>query len=146
MTAEAPPTLLSRVLAATGATGADREIDWKLADRFGWFMPHLWAGNRADPYGVSRDPDGVIIHTGWGNSTTRHLQPYTSSIDAAVALVEKVRPEGRWSVYQLAGNYEGVIARNFQGRTDKGPHEVCAESAATPALALLAALLRSLDQ
>lgn len=101
------PTLLSRVLAATGP---DPALDGAI--------------------------DGLVGHEGeaWPPR-------YTASLDAAVALLERVRPDWHVSV-------QGVNATWFAeiNSTRDGPLEVARANGATPALALLAALLRSLGQ
>lgn len=124
-----------------GASGPDREMDAEIARAIGRIPPH--AGYAA--------MDDVAWDRGLGYS----VPAYTSSIDAAMTLV----PEGWW----LAGLY--FCHPDFRSQQDKewcaelaGPvtwavvdrevgeepqfDNVCA-SAATPALAICAAALRS---
>lgn len=82
-----------------------------------------------------------------GDDCPEFLLPYTASLDAAVALVEKMLPG--W-VIQIGvypeRNVAGVTEPErepFVGVTDQWPRTWRAKGA-TPALALLAALLRAL--
>lgn len=73
----------------------------------------------------------------------------TASIDSALALVERVLPGWRRSVYERStGGWEAVLDRNFTGRIDKGPHEVICSSQnphlPTAPLAILHVLLTAL--
>jgi len=118
-------TLLSRVRAATGA---DRELDEQIAIQIAGFKPTLRLG---DPM--------------LGNERTvpQYSPPYTASLDAALALVEKVRPEAHWIVqttdWREAKKYSAEIVLN------PAKPFICYD-APTPALALLAALLTSLEE
>lgn len=108
------------------ATGPDREIEADLALLDGWTEcpGDTWIG----PFGEICVPN------------------YTSSVDAALGLIERAAPEWTWqSASPRRGlAFEGVLCRFFSNRHDKGPHVVVAEYAPTPALALLRALLAAL--
>ena len=121
------PLLLQRV---REAGGPDRELDRAVALHFGWT-------DYDDGMGVMtrmRDPEGVV---------GAHYAPsFSASLDAAVALVERVRPETHWLI-QTSGKIEDHTfdAEMWSGGKGSGFHQ-----GATPALALLAALLASLTQ
>ena len=74
--------LLERVEAATGP---DREIDTEIARAFGWtppgINPALWEGKETPSWWAT---------PGFG------MPAYTSSLDAAIALVERVLPGWSW--------------------------------------------------
>ena len=61
---------------------------------------------------------------------------YTASIDAAVALIESVRPGAHWSLY----------SDNSAALWSLDKPEVTAINSATPAIALCIALLESMEQ
>lgn len=63
----------------------------------------------------------------------------TESLDAALALVERVRPNARWFIGRADGYYEAEVQPAPSGLT------FGAEGRSTPALALLAALLKSVE-
>ena len=123
------PTLLERVEAASGP---DRELDAVLwlaftpgATRRTLHVPH-WQR----PYDIdeTRDEKGRLII----------VPSYTSSLDAALALVERVLPGWLWMV--ASADPPNRLPARVELWT--GDEEVRA-SAATPALALLAALLKA---
>lgn len=126
MTTADLPSLLTRVQAATGP---DRELDEAIGK---W----LWAKgyNPWDCFNYNKDRDV-------------HGKPFTSSIDAALALVEKLLPGWRYAMASvvlgkdehdhvpwcgLAGPYSSCTFNDHEGR------------ATTPPLAILAALLSAL--
>ena len=111
------------------ATGPDRELDAQI---------YIWVhGLRAN---------APVLWT--------QVAPYTNSLDAALALVEKMRPGYRWGVSSVAikiGAYpDGKTAygEGFRAHVTKNsplrPMPSTAD-APTPALAIILALLRSLD-
>lgn len=89
------------------ATGPDREIDYALSE--------LWPPS---PGPGQLIPEGPY---------------YTASLDAALALLERVRPGTLWELYRIAGGYLANLPD-----TDSG-------FAPTPALALLIATLKALE-
>lgn len=64
---------------------------------------------------------------------------YTASLDAAVGLVERVLPDARWEV-STAEKCPGAIVSSYERRVGEGAY------AATPAIALVLALLRALQE
>lgn len=114
--------LLSRV---EEATGADRKLDWRLAD---------FAGHEAfDRDSALWPPFGV------GSKVERAIPTYTASLDAALALCERVLPGWWWAV----GRYgpDGLVSANVSRDGKKHGADVMAP---TPALALISATLRAL--
>lgn len=117
--------LIARVDAATGA---NRELDRAIAT---WQFPHLAECERWP-------------HGGWHSPAWGLIAPpehYTASIDAALALVERVLPG--WFVGLQQNRWVGDERRWTAYITlDADEHEA---TTYTPALALLAALLRALQ-
>lgn len=113
MTADALRGLLARLEAATGGS---RLLDFKL-DR--------WA------LAITSEKTGITAYGG-------EAEPYTCSLDAAVALCERVKPGGWWMVEQ---DQEGAQARvgEFQKSTAYDHYG----TAPTPALALCIAVCRA---
>lgn len=66
------------------------------------------------------------------------LAKYTSSLDAAVALAERVLPGAHWEIH---GDCSAMMRIGPAAADD-----ICVWKAATPALALVAATLRALSQ
>jgi hypothetical protein len=131
--------LLERVKAASGP---DRELDAAihmavLPDDFaskimrGDYATHSW---RLGSGGVSY----VSPNSGGTSGGSHPVAAYTASIDAAVALIERVLPGCEWDVSTASGGragYEVEIVRPHGGAwTRPGP---------TPPLALIAALLEA---
>ena len=123
------------------ATGPDREIDWAIADAtnhpsFATRFEHMWP-----PFGIGSSLDCAILD-------------YTASVDAALALVEKMRPGYQWGVssvgIKIGTHPDGKAAygEGFRAHVTKNsplrPMPSTAD-APTPALAIILALLRSLD-
>lgn len=111
--------LLARVEAAEGA---DRELDRLIVDTFG------------------TRPSGIPVCAnvlGIGN--------FTGSLDRAIGICGQMLPGWRRSLLEYsATRWEAVLGWNSAGRHDKGPHEVRTGISSTPALALLAAMLKTL--
>lgn len=123
--------LLARVEAATGP---DRELDDSLALASGWHPPGV------DPRLFS-NPDTHRLYA-------HHAPAFTASLDAALALCERVLPGWRWTL-DSESNREGVPrgkpgASVYIDQYDPDAPFHSAE-APTPALALLAAMLKALD-
>ena len=115
-----PETLRALLARVEGAAGADEAMD-----------DDLWAA--------------------FGNPNTGSLYDYTASVDAALALVGRVMLERMWTIGSVetggyAASVEGPLKR--EASTPYGVGEFYREPmwcdhAPTPALALLAALLRA---
>lgn len=116
-----PAELLERVLAAKGP---DREIDLDV------FLACGCAQAQPPPFEIVLYPDGSRI--------PGDRAPVTASLDAAVALVERVRPG--WELDISIENGVGTA------RLISPLQDICTEPAVKkpPALALIAALLRSM--
>lgn len=136
-------TLRSKLEAATGG---DREIDARLhvalfPDEKGMVFP----GSPSGLKGSSHDKLSAMDWAAWealsaargsdlGMVANHHLWPaYTSSLDASLALVGRVLPGADWSLDPVLA----VITL-----PDLSEHRA---TGATPALALLAALLSALE-
>lgn len=132
--------LLKRVEAASGP---DQEIDCLLAVALDGFfeIEPKWDGGPIG-YGYVND-DGTRIEPGHGGAQLVHR--YTASIDAALALVERVLPKlcpgvsqnvfhGTWSAW-LGDQREGAAFIIAEGNHDT-----------SPSLAILAAILKAEGQ
>jgi hypothetical protein len=120
-----------------GAEGPSRKLDvW------------IWKATAPDEY--RRDmyrsavlrPRGQAIEDfepGWA---VKAAPPYTASLDAALALVERVLPGRDWS---LTTDLWGKLFMATIWKDAGGDIAGEAETRSTPALALLAALLRALE-
>lgn len=109
--------LLERVRAATGA---DRRLDAEIA----------CALTDKDCRPLGRE--GRIEHV--SKAFIVYAEPYTGSLDAALALVERKLPGEDWAIGNVGGQCVAAISR--------ARYEA---SAPTPALALLAALLVAVE-
>jgi hypothetical protein len=145
-------TLQELIARVEAASGPDEELDcilhsavalgrrvtedgndiWEHDDRLGSRLL-----GRLDPGKVRRN---FNIHVRPGPS-------YTSSLDAAVRLVEEKLPFGIWSIHRGDPRMQtkGATVLILRNADPDGEDEVTfRDSAATPALALVAALLRAL--
>lgn len=125
--------LLERVKAERG----DRSIDAAVYNALyaGDFRPLAFHSFDQKFLAVnSRYHDGWLIGKDTSDIYAENLPRFSSSLDAAVALCEKILPGWEWYVNGSghAGVRETVYDMNFPG------------DAKTPALALLAALLRAM--
>ena len=118
--------LLARVEAAQGP---DRELDCA-----------IFCATAASPF-QSYYPDCVLASQGGFAARLEidDIEKFTASLDAAVALMERVLPGWSWT---LRSNSTAVL---WSPQSDAHDREMVARCA-TPALALLAAILRALAQ
>ncbi|HRL05081.1 MAG TPA: hypothetical protein PL098_00040 [Brevundimonas diminuta] len=77
-----------------------------------------------------------------GDGSRVNVTPVTASVDAALALAERVLPGWRWSVQQLGPNYEASLTLP-NGAFLLSPDTEVYTIAKTPALALCIAILRA---
>lgn len=131
-----PSKLISRVEAASGP---DRELDCYLQAALEYKQPVRVVGPPAyDPQRYFCNP---LPETNWIGYDLLNTTPrYTASLDAAVALVEKVLPQaGGTTTFGPAHMFVAMI-------TDRpGGGEKYLGKAATPALALVSALLKAMQ-
>jgi hypothetical protein len=135
MTDTTKDTLLELAERVEGASGPDRDLDREVAfaidlpdrDEFGCYQS--WAGLCAN---------GVR----WGDQARLKAPAYTASIDAAMTLV----PEGCFPDIDCDPRNPTVEIQYLTDKTDNGLGALVVTSAATPALALVAASLRALAQ
>lgn len=107
------------------ATGPDRELDRDLTERF--YPTVATPDTRAHGDPAWRHPDFGLVR----------CEYYTASLDAALALVERVRPGAHFVVATMP---EGVGYYAAIGEGDSRAY-----TAPTPAIALCLALLRTLE-
>lgn len=101
------------------ASGPDRELDWRIAEKFD--IPERWPTSALWPPFMPK------------SKYDKSIPSFTASIDAAVALVERVLPGWNW--------WLGGIGRAAVDRKD--PHSRFEAINASPAIALCLALLRA---
>jgi hypothetical protein len=98
--------LLARV---ESAAGPDRELDYAIHDiqMGGWLQEH--------GYERSKDGDGYVTDTPPVEGTSRCCGPeeFTSSIDAAVALCERVLPGWWWKVGTCCVSDDACVAPDY---------------------------------
>ncbi len=146
LTATDPATLSALLERVEQATGADREIDGLIAQTFGELSP--------DAYWMSRNVYGEEtaqwVTGGYGGYGFPYVDEYTASVDAALELVGRVCPGWFWSVEwcDRSGYGDGPVMALAQVAPPKEwrklmPNHGGVAWANTPALALLAALLRA---
>lgn len=138
------------------ATGPDRELDCEIAvalsfwpkygpseDEYAYVVKGTtWVEVRAGVRGKRKRPGARAIwytHDTYGASSC--LPRFTASIDAAVALAERVLSDAGWSVAmnRIDRRYVGRI---WSGEIDDGK----ANAGATPAIALCIAILRAAEE
>lgn len=123
------------------ANGPDREIDAEILVVLGILVKNEGRGYRRI------GPDGTI-KTGWyvdlldywkWPTSVFEVEPLTASLDASVALVEKVLPGWDWQVGTCdSEQYVGHIVEEF------GMAALIWEYGPNPALALLTAMVKAL--
>ncbi|MDP9590634.1 UNVERIFIED_ORG: hypothetical protein J2W19_003198 [Shinella zoogloeoides] len=106
------------------AEGPDRELDARIC----WALClEPWAGTE----------EILLSHFSAGSRIDRETPAFTSSIDAAVSLAERVLPGHQVNVTRFTST---------MARASIGNRWLAAENHKTPALALVLATLRALDQ
>lgn len=144
------PTISSLLSRVRAASGPDRELDARIdAALFGGRAARDFTGE--DPasrlrfsYAAHVVFDHVDPMTNGGHvlsSMVRFTPPITASIDASVALVERVLPGCDWKISTLR-HRKGFGADLYPSAADA----VARADAATAPLAILAALLSALEQ
>ena len=125
-------TLAARVEAATGP---DRELDADISAAIGTPVR-----SRRTAGGKNKGREWFVDSHGGVETWSHHPVDYTASIDAALSLL----PEGRgWSIhYPSVPDSDNLPSARVWGTL----HRTTAACAATPALALTAAILRALSE
>lgn len=147
------PTDLKALLARVeAATGPDRELDAEVCAALAYMpdaeLPTLmegwsWVWESGWTFGDGPTVKAIPVREGERSmgGATRRPQPITASLDAALALVERVRPGWFWSLGQIAWDAQAVAELCCED-----PAGYAKAEAATPALALILALLRSMAE
>lgn len=95
------------------------------------------------------DPNAPNWDQGIKHAQASVVRPYTASLDAAVGLVERVLPGWFWRVGRTSLFPKGwaYISKTHPSHCDREDEASCANGrAATPAIALLIATLKALEQ
>jgi hypothetical protein len=130
-----------------GLTGPSREVDAEIdALLFGGrpshdFTEECGSARLRKSYGAGTVFLNADPNDNGGHVLLRHYRTagnYTASLDAATALVKRVLPEWEWSV---GSRYDDI--REPWGKVRYEPLKSVMEFGATPAIALLIALLRA---
>lgn len=146
-------SLISRV---EKATGPDRELDARI---WAYFAGVKYVGHNV-PYGdvhgrtqveYTVPPKRTRMVTNFPQ--TPHAEPVTTSVDAAISLVERVLPGWGWVVESNTHHIKACLNPEFGDPVGKYPHWAAVsntssrkfEDAATPAIALVLATLRALQ-
>ncbi len=113
------------------AKGADRELDWHVADATGHESFNTTIQGMWQPYMT-------------GSRADKAVPAYTASIDAALALVDRKLPGWSWKVVgePAATNPHCAVIRNAGKLSDVAPASVASHR--TAPLAILLALLTAL--
>lgn len=130
------PTLADLLERVEKASGPDRGLDEALANAFGWDFQTKSEGGRV--WTEWKRPEGFRLPLG----TLADPPFFTASIDAALALVERVLPGANClGVEKTPHGWDGYVSRNYVA-DGHWLHE--GHDRASAPLALLAALLRAL--
>lgn len=139
------PSLKDLLARVEAATGGDRELDALIASHFrvgpddepDWLK--RWGGEFRPHH---KFPGSVTaMHSDGSTGVHWKSERYTTSLDAALALVERVLPEANCVGFdKIPGEISAYVSRNFVG----DGHWYQDATSHTPALALIAALLRAL--
>lgn len=121
------------------ATGPDREIDGDLHEMaYGeWLRKHGYVSQGETGYFSPTPPVQGAGHV-------RAPEHYTDSVDAALALVEKMRPGWRLSLGGSGDAWQALIHENIVPHKSADFGESGSQTRPLP-LAIILALLRSLD-
>ena len=117
------------------ATGADRKLDAELMC--------IQEGYRFDRL-IGTDATFYVEGVGHPVKTSMsRVLPYTASVDAALELVERKLPDWQWEI--LWNNCQGYLAQLTDNARAESSGARFMEVGETPALALLAVLMKALS-
>lgn len=121
-----------------------RELDGLIAQAFG-LMPTFARWESRDEYSMLSG-ESIWVSGHYGDYKFYDPEPYTASLDAAVALVEQKLPNCSWGIESEQYYDNGTIRPRYVARirAQGSPRLHVVASFATPALALCLALLRAL--
>lgn len=131
------------------AEGPDREVDAEIciALQYGGLNSDGASNVRTDP-----DWEGDLLFEIEGDAHPECCSPIpalTSSLDAAIALIERVLPGWFWRAGKtsLFPNGWAYVSKTHPSNCDRQDEAACADGrAANPAIALVLATLRALQQ
>lgn len=125
--------------------GPDREVDAWIGYHTNLVVDEMSWREKIDRFGIEHAVKSATSHQ---NVWSSALPAYSASLDAVIALVEKVLPGWYWRVGRtsLFPNGWAYISRTHPSHCDREDEAACADGkAANPAIALLLALLRALQ-
>ena len=132
--------LIARVEAAEAGS---RELDCMISVELRVLSPHMdvapWAVNWTGPY-ATKGGRVYLVHSDGSLGPNWTPPPLTTSLDAALGLVERKLPGICWGVEIGLGGFDAYVSRNRVGTG----HWLSEAFGKTPALALILALLRAL--
>lgn len=142
-------TLPDLIAALEKAEGPSLQLDgmiWCAANKYEFVM---WDGAGC----VYRDPAAPKWDGGIKHAQASIVRPYSASIDAAVALVERVLPGYGWDLASNTSHIKACLDPEFGKPIGKHPHWAAVsnisskkfEDGANPAVALCLATLRALS-
>jgi hypothetical protein len=131
-------TLLERV---EGLSGGDREVDALVCAALHY--PELTHNDAALRVTMEAGEGGALIYYVADTKTHKgHAPKITSDVSAAIALCETVLPGWEWIVEKRKSTCNARVHTGYDSfDTDDG--EIFEASASTPALALIAAVLKA---
>lgn len=89
---------------------------------------------------------GAVGYTDRNQWAVVNLKPYTTSLDAAVGLAERVLPRWHWHVETIAKPHTQWLAEMYDCEAYRPGGAKQGYSKATPAVALLIAIIRALKE
>jgi hypothetical protein len=134
------------------AERGDRKLDWLIHSTIAepWNEGRKWSPfGYVDVDGHPPHPDEICIESPEGKSHYNHMPRYTDSVDAALALAERVLPEMFWTLGFLPDAEDPAWDEHHNNFAALHPYLHVADPrdvtayGATPALAMCAAILRA---
>lgn len=145
---EAPSADSMTLLASLeSAERGDRKLDWLIHSTIAepWNEGRKWSPfGYVDVDGHPPHPDEICIESPEGKSHYNHMPRYTDSVDAALALAERVLPGWHKTIAESRAYWVAEMGPlDWSDDPMVAPPDNTLAEAKTPALALCACLLRA---
>lgn len=129
-------TLIAKLEAAKGP---DRELDAEIAATF-HYVSHMpdWVNNWSGKWEAAKSGRVYLIEDSGNRGPNFISDSFTDSIDAAVALAERVLPGLRWGI-----DYDNLETRAYVTMLRRGRPSVIIGYHPSPTIALVIAILRA---